>query len=63
MKCRANDGSKAVAANAAKTAFDNIRKGFEGEAERLGIKDEQDVVALVDETRKRLWKEWYENND
>ena len=57
------DGDKIVFANATKIAFENIRKAFAGEAERLGIKDEQDVVALVDEVRKEMWEERYANND
>jgi len=32
-------------------AFENARKAFEGEAERLGLKDIDDVVALVKEVR------------
>jgi AbrB family looped-hinge helix DNA binding protein len=52
-----------VVANAAKIAFANMRTAFAGEAERLGLKDEQDVVALVDEVREEMWKERYANND
>ena len=57
------DGGRFVVANAAKIAFANMRAAFAGEAERLGLKDEQDVVALVDEVREEMWKERYENND
>ena len=57
------DGDKIIFANATKIAFENIRKAFAGEAERLGIKDEQDVVGLVDEVRKEMWEERYANND
>ena len=57
------DGDKIVFANATKIAFENIRRAFAGEAERLGIKDEQDVVDLVDEVRKEMWEERYANND
>ena len=35
---------------------------FEGEAERLGIKDEEDVVKLVKEFRKERKNKWYESN-
>ena len=35
-----------VVANAAKIAFANMRRAFDGEAERLDLKDEQDVVAF-----------------
>ncbi|MDR3314634.1 MAG: type II toxin-antitoxin system RelB/DinJ family antitoxin [Oscillospiraceae bacterium] len=44
-------------ADATKRAFRNVRNAFEGEAERLGLQDEQDVVALVDEIRAELWEE------
>jgi len=50
-------------ANAVKTVFDNMRAAFAGEAERLGLKDESDVVALVDEIREEMWKELYADNE
>ncbi|MCL2054485.1 MAG: hypothetical protein FWG90_08680 [Oscillospiraceae bacterium] len=43
-------------------AFEKARKGFEGEAERLGLKDIDDVVALVDEVRTQMWEEFYESS-
>ena len=46
-----------VVANAAKIAFTNLRTGFKNQADRLGLKDERDVVALVDEVREKMWKE------
>jgi len=57
------DGDKIVFANAAKVAFLNIQKAFEGEAERLGLKNEQDVLDMVDEIRKEMWEERYADND
>ncbi|OXT06034.1 AbrB/MazE/SpoVT family DNA-binding domain-containing protein [Thermoanaerobacterium thermosaccharolyticum] len=57
------EGDKIIFANAAKVAFINIQKAFEGEAERLGLKNEQDVVDMVNEIREEMWKERYENND
>jgi AbrB family looped-hinge helix DNA binding protein len=53
------DGNRIVVANAAKIAFANMRTAFAGEAERLGIKDEGDVVSIVDEVRKEMWEERY----
>jgi uracil-DNA glycosylase len=50
-------------ADAAKIAFADMRTAFVGEAERLGLKDERDVVALVDEVREEMWKERYAGND
>lgn len=59
----AEEGDRIFVANAAKIAFLNIRTAFAGEAERLGLTSEQDVVALVDEVRGEMWKELYANND
>ena len=57
------DGNRIVVANAAKIAFANMRAAFAGEAERLGLASEQDVVALVDGVREEMWKERYADND
>ena len=42
--------------NPLKLAIENAQKDFEGEAERLGLKTEEDVVALVKEVRKERWE-------
>ncbi|MCL2087455.1 MAG: AbrB/MazE/SpoVT family DNA-binding domain-containing protein [Oscillospiraceae bacterium] len=57
------DGNKIFVANSAKIAFANMRTAFMGEAERLGLDDESDVVALVDEVREEMWRERYADND
>ncbi|MCL2633171.1 MAG: AbrB/MazE/SpoVT family DNA-binding domain-containing protein [Oscillospiraceae bacterium] len=57
------DAGRIVVANATKIAFAQLREAFSGEAERLDLKDEQDVVALVDEVRGKMWEERYANND
>jgi len=44
------------ASDAAKLAFQNAREAFAGEADRLGLQDEEDVVALVDEIRADRWE-------
>ena len=49
--------------NAVETAFAKMRAAFAGEADRLGLKDESDVVALVDEIREEMWKELYADSD
>jgi len=51
------DGSRIFVANAAKIAFANMRAAFAGEAERLGMKADQDVVMLVDEVRAEMWED------
>jgi len=43
--------------------FRNMQKAFEGEAEKLGLKDEQDVVDMVDEVRQEMWDKRYAGND
>ena len=50
------DKERVIMANVAKIAFANLRAGFAGEAERLGLQEEQDVVKLVDEVRVQMWK-------
>ena len=57
------DGNRIIVVNAAKIAFANMRTAFAGEADRLGLINEQDVVALVDEVREEMWKERYADND
>jgi AbrB family looped-hinge helix DNA binding protein len=44
-------------------AIEDAQKAFAGEAERLGLKDDEDVVALVKEVREEIWKEQNEGND
>lgn len=56
-------GDQIVFANAAKIAFTNIQKAFEGEAVKAGIKSDQDIVNMVNEVREDLWEERYEDND
>lgn len=44
------DGIRIV--NASVLALENAQKAFAGEADRLGLKTEQDVVDLIKETRR-----------
>ena len=44
------DGYRIV--NAAMVALQKVQKAFEGEAERLGLKDEDDVVAMIKQFRR-----------
>jgi AbrB family looped-hinge helix DNA binding protein len=50
-------------ANASLVALKRMEKVMEGKAEKAGIKNEDDVVALVKEVRRELWEKNYENND
>ena len=56
-----DDGVRIV--NAAVLALEKIQKAFAGEAERLGLKTEQDVVDLVKEIRKEMNRERHANSD
>lgn len=49
--------------NSSLIALRDIQQAFSGEAERLGLKDESDVAALVNEVRKEMWDERHSNND
>jgi len=71
-KLGVNEGDKVVfieeqgqiiVVNAAKITFSNMRKAFAREADRLGLKDDQDVVELVDEVREEMWEKRNADND
>ncbi|MDL2291220.1 AbrB/MazE/SpoVT family DNA-binding domain-containing protein [Desulfovibrio sp. OttesenSCG-928-F20] len=47
------DNGRIVVENAAKLAFAQVREDFKGEAERLGLATEQDVVNMVKEVRQQ----------
>lgn len=55
-------GDDIVIKNSAMLALEKIQKEFEGEAERLGLKNETDVVKFVKDFRKERKKNWYESN-
>ena len=44
-------------------AIENARKAFEGEAERLGLKTVDDVVALIKEVRNEIREEKNSDSD
>lgn len=56
-------GGKVVMENSSLIALREIQQAFSGEAERLGLKDDDDVVALVKEVRKEMWEKRHANND
>jgi len=45
-----------VMVNPSMMALEKIGKAFEGEAERLGLENEEDVVAMIKEIRKENWE-------
>ncbi|MDR2726816.1 MAG: AbrB/MazE/SpoVT family DNA-binding domain-containing protein [Deltaproteobacteria bacterium] len=50
------ENGRIMVENAAKLAFARVREVFDGEAERLGLKTEQDVVDMVKEVRRKVKK-------
>ncbi|MBO5143494.1 MAG: AbrB/MazE/SpoVT family DNA-binding domain-containing protein [Clostridia bacterium] len=49
-------GNDIIIKNSAMLALEKIQDAFEGEAERLNITDEEDVVKLIKEFRKERKK-------
>jgi len=57
------ENGKIIMENSAMVALREIQEEFRGEAERFGLKNEQDVVDMVKEIRKEMWEERHANND
>jgi AbrB family looped-hinge helix DNA binding protein len=57
------ENGKIIMENSAMLALREIQDAFKGEAERLGLKDEQDVVNLVKEVRKEMWEKRHADHD
>jgi len=45
-----------VMVNPTMMALEKIGQAFEGEAERLGLENEADVIAMIKEIRKKNWE-------
>ena len=56
------ENGRVIIENAAMIALKTAQDDFVGEAERLGIKTEQDVVDMVKEVRREVWDERHANN-
>jgi antitoxin PrlF len=56
-------GGKVIMENSSLVALREIQQAFVGEADRIGLKNDDDVVALVKEVRKEMWNEHNANND
>ena len=50
-------GNDIIIQNSTMLALERIQKAFEGEADRLGLKTEEDVVQMIKEFRKNRKKE------
>ena len=57
------ENGRIIMENASMIALKNAQDAFAGEADRLGLSSEQDVVDLVKEVRREAWEEKYARND
>lgn len=57
------NGNTIQIVNSSLIAIDKLQSAMEGEAEKAGIKNDDDVLALCDDVRKKLYEKHYENND
>jgi len=57
------ENGKIIMENSAMLALREAQDAFKGEAERIGLKDEQDVVNLIKGVRKEMWEERNAHND
>ena len=57
------ENGKIVMENSAMVALKEVQEAFKGEAEKLGLKNEQDVVDMVKEVRREMWEERHANNN
>lgn len=57
------ENGRIIMENAAMIALKNAQDAFVGEAERLGLKTEQDVVNLVKDVRRETWEENHARHD
>jgi len=46
------ENGRIVMENSVRIALKEVQDAFLGEAERIGLKDEQDVVAMIKESRR-----------
>jgi AbrB family looped-hinge helix DNA binding protein len=46
------ENGRVIMENSVRLALKDVQDAFRGEAERLGLKDEQDVVAMIKEVRR-----------
>jgi AbrB family looped-hinge helix DNA binding protein len=47
------ENGRIVMENSIRVALKDVQDAFRGEAERLGLKDEQDVVSMVKQVRRK----------
>lgn len=56
------ENGKIILLNAGYVAIKEAQEVMRQEAEKIGLKSEEDVLKLTKEVRKELWEKKYENN-
>ena len=56
------EGDRYYVENAAMVAINRMQEAFAGEAERLGLQNEDDVVAMIKDVRRDRWKQKHADN-
>ncbi|HML32915.1 AbrB/MazE/SpoVT family DNA-binding domain-containing protein [Sporomusa sphaeroides] len=57
------ENGRIIMGNAAMIALKTAQNAFAGEAERLGLKTEQDVVDMVKGVRREVWEKRHARDD
>jgi AbrB family looped-hinge helix DNA binding protein len=57
------ENGRIIMENASMVALKNAQDAFAGVAEKLGLKNEEDVVNLVKEVRRETWEEKHARHD
>jgi len=56
------DQGRIVLENSAALVFKTIQQEMQGKAQYVGVRDENDVNALVEDVRQEIWDSRYANN-
>jgi antitoxin PrlF len=57
------ENGKIIMENSAILSLQEVQDSFKGEAERLGLENDQDVVDMVKEIRREMWEERHAHHD
>jgi AbrB family looped-hinge helix DNA binding protein len=56
------EGDRCYIENASMVAINRMQEAFAGEAERLGLQNEDDVVAMIKDVRRERWEKKHADN-
>jgi hypothetical protein len=56
------EGDRYYIENASMVAINRMQEAFAGEAERLGLQNEDDVVAMIKDVRRERWEKKHADN-